>query len=124
MPRVSRPRGGLTSSASPRTVGRVAGSTDKTAAPISGDLPRHRAAGARRIDLIARRGTLPAQFGQAIDDFERHLRLERNRSVHTVRGYIADAVSLLDHAVRGGRTSLTEIDLGVLRSWLAEQRTG
>jgi integrase/recombinase XerC len=92
------------------------------APPSSVDLPRHRPAGARRIDLIARRDELPAPFGQAVNDFERHLRLERNRSAHTVRGYIADAVSLLDHATRRGRASLTEIDLGVLRSWLAELR--
>jgi integrase/recombinase XerC len=109
----------------PRTVVAVAGSIDKSrAAPPLEDLPRHRAAaGARRIDLIARRTALPPEFGRAVNDFERHLRLERNRSAHTVRGYIADAVSLLDHAGRRGRTGLADVDLGVLRSWLAEQRS-
>jgi integrase/recombinase XerC len=109
----------------PRTVKQVGGPVQTTATkPADGELPRHRAAGGGRIDLIARREALPAPFRAAVGDFERHLRLERNRSAHTVRGYIADAVSLLDHATRQGSASLPDIDLGVLRSWLAELRTG
>ncbi|WNM40603.1 tyrosine-type recombinase/integrase [Micromonospora halotolerans] len=76
-----------------------------------------------------RRGTravheaLPAPMREAVDDFADHLARVRNRSAHTVRAYVTDLVSLLDHAVRMGCTDLSELDLTVLRSWLAKQRT-
>ncbi|MET7969952.1 tyrosine-type recombinase/integrase [Micromonospora sp. NPDC005305] len=76
-----------------------------------------------------RRGTraaheaLPAPMREAVDDFADHLARVRNRSTHTVRAYVTDLVSLLDHAVRMGCTDLSELDLTVLRSWLAKQRT-
>ncbi|MGC9666344.1 tyrosine recombinase XerC [Planosporangium sp. 12N6] len=60
---------------------------------------------------------------EAVDAFAAHLSRERNRSVHTVRAYIADVVSLLDHAVRMGARSPADVDLVVLRSWLARMRT-
>ncbi|MFR9778017.1 tyrosine recombinase XerC [Micromonospora sp. MS34] len=59
----------------------------------------------------------------AVDDFADHLARVRNRSAHTVRAYVTDLVSLLDHAVRMGCADLSELDLTVLRSWLAKQRT-
>ena len=61
--------------------------------------------------------------GQGISDYERHLRHERNLSDHTVRAYIADVTSLLEHAARMGRRQLDDIDVGTLRSWLAKQHT-
>ncbi len=76
-----------------------------------------------------RRGTrdaheeLPASMREAVDDFADHLSRVRNRSVHTVRAYVTDLVSLLDHAVRMGCAELPELDLAVVRSWLAKQRT-
>ncbi|MFC0028385.1 tyrosine-type recombinase/integrase [Micromonospora chaiyaphumensis] len=76
-----------------------------------------------------RRGTraaheaLPAPMREAVDDFADHLARVRNRSTHTVRAYVTDLVSLLDHAVRMGCVDLSELDLTVLRSWLARQRT-
>ncbi|MDW3846587.1 tyrosine recombinase XerC [Micromonospora sp. BRA006-A] len=66
---------------------------------------------------------LPASMREAVDDFADHLSRVRNRSVHTVRAYVTDLVSLLDHAVRMGCTELPELDLAVVRSWLAKQRT-
>jgi len=59
----------------------------------------------------------------AVDGFARHLRGEAGRSPHTVRAYVADVVSLLDHATRMGRTTLADIDLTVVRSWLARRRS-
>nr|MDT0661487.1 tyrosine recombinase XerC [Micromonospora sp. DSM 115978] len=59
----------------------------------------------------------------AADDFARHLATVRNRSPHTVRAYLADVVSLLDHATRMGCREPAEIDLTALRSWLARLRT-
>ncbi|PWR07885.1 integrase [Micromonospora acroterricola] len=66
---------------------------------------------------------LPPALRDAVDDFADHLARVRNRSAHTVRAYVADLVSLLDHAVRMGCVELSELDLSVLRSWLARQRT-
>ena len=59
----------------------------------------------------------------AADAFATHLSGERNRSGHTVRAYVTDVVSLLDHAVRMGATTPADLDLTVLRSWLARLRT-
>ncbi|MEV4496883.1 tyrosine recombinase XerC [Micromonospora arborensis] len=67
--------------------------------------------------------TLPPALRDAVDDFAEHLSRVRNRSAHTVRAYVTDLVSLLDHAVRMGCVDLAELDLSVLRSWLARQRT-
>ncbi|MEW2428376.1 tyrosine recombinase XerC [Micromonospora sp. NPDC047644] len=66
---------------------------------------------------------LPPALRDAVDDFAAHLSRVRNRSAHTVRAYVTDVVSLLDHAVRMGCVDLAELDLSVLRSWLARQRT-
>ncbi|MFJ8685288.1 tyrosine recombinase XerC [Micromonospora wenchangensis] len=66
---------------------------------------------------------LPQAMRDAVDGFAVHLAQVRNRSAHTVRAYVADLVSLLDHAVRMGCTAPADLDLGVLRSWLAKQRT-
>ena len=65
---------------------------------------------------------LPEPMRRAVDDFERFLALERNRSAHTVRAYVGDVVSLLDHAASLGAHSLADLDLAVLRGWLARQR--
>lgn len=54
--------------------------------------------------------------------YGRHLRLERSLSEHTVRAYLHDVGSLLEHAGRMGvRTA--DLDVTVLRSWLASSRT-
>lgn len=68
-------------------------------------------------------GDLPPGFGAALAQFVRHVQLERGRSPHTVRAYAGDVKGLLEHAARLGATDLGELDLGVLRSWLARQRS-
>lgn len=65
---------------------------------------------------------LPERMRRAVDDFELFLALERNRSAHTVRAYVGDVVSLLDHASSLGALSVADLDLAVLRGWLARQR--
>jgi integrase/recombinase XerC len=65
------------------------------------------------------RTALPAGLREAVDDFAAHLAAERNRSAHTVRAYVTDVVSLLDHAARMGATALDGVTLATLRSWLA-----
>ncbi|MEV0152184.1 tyrosine recombinase XerC [Micromonospora sp. NPDC050686] len=66
---------------------------------------------------------LPPAMREAVDDFAAHLSGVRGRSAHTVRAYVTDLVSLLDHAARMGCAEPAELDLTVLRSWLAKQRT-
>ena len=77
----------------------------------TGDVPE-------RIDISALRAELPTQLGAAVDEFERHLRLERNRSAHTVRAYLGDVVGFLDHLARLGGRRAGDIELATLRSWL------
>jgi integrase/recombinase XerC len=71
----------------------------------------------------ARHAGLPDWMRAAVDAFAAHLAAERNRSEHTVRAYVVDVVSLLDHAVRMGAADPAGVDLVVLRSWLARMRT-
>lgn len=62
---------------------------------------------------------LPPAFEVALADYERHLRSGRGLSAHSVRAYVGDVRSLLDHAARMGRAQVDALDLAVLRSWLA-----
>lgn len=66
---------------------------------------------------------LPEAFMAALADYERHLVNERDLAAHTVRAYLADVCSLLDHARRLGIDDLAGLDLRTLRSWLAKQQT-
>jgi integrase/recombinase XerC len=74
-------------------------------------------------DTRATHEALPPAMRDVADEFGRHLATVRNRSAHTVRAYLADVVSLLDHAVRMGCDQPADLDLAVLRSWLARLRT-
>jgi integrase/recombinase XerC len=61
----------------------------------------------------------------AVHEYQSYLELEANRSAHTVRAYVGDAVGLLDHLHRLGGESVADVDLPVLRGWLAVlQRRG
>lgn len=55
-------------------------------------------------------------------DYERHLRAERDLSEHTVRAYLGDIAGLLEHAHSLGLTDVGQLNLRVLRSWLANQQ--
>src|SRR4051794_32700625 len=50
----------------------------------------------------------------ALDAFARHLRSERGLSPHTVRAYVGDITTLLDHATRLGITDPHGLDLATL----------
>ena len=75
-----------------------------------------------RVDLAAARAGLPPGLGQAVDAFERHLRLERNRSAHTVRAYVGDVVGFLEHLATLGGAQVADIELRHLRGWLGVLR--
>lgn len=92
----------------------------------------------KRADLIGLRSVLPSAAAALLDDYERHLRIERELSKHTIRAYLTDIVSLFGflyditedkNGTHGplssgnGADELDGLDIGVLRAWLAEQRT-
>lgn len=62
--------------------------------------------------------TRPAEYARALESFCSYLTSERGRSEHTVRAYEGDVAGLLDYAAGLGLTTLADIDLHVLRSWL------
>jgi integrase/recombinase XerC len=76
-----------------------------------------------RIDHARLRADLPPKLADAADGFERYLRLERNRSTHTVRAYLGDLVGFLDHLARLGGRNVADVDLASLRGWLGVQRS-
>ncbi len=57
---------------------------------------------------------LPPAMRQAVDDFGDHLARVDNRSAHTVRAYVGDVVSLLDHAAQAGCAAPADLDIAVL----------
>jgi integrase/recombinase XerC len=69
------------------------------------------------------RAALPPPLAEALAGYEDHLRAQRDLSPHTVRGYVTDAVALLDHLARRGGAQVHDLDLATLRSWLALGRT-
>jgi integrase/recombinase XerC len=69
------------------------------------------------------RAELPPALAEALAGYEEHLRTQRDLSRHTLRAYVTDVVSLLDHLARRGGGRPDELDLGALRSWLALGRT-
>jgi integrase/recombinase XerC len=74
------------------------------------------------VDRLAAAETtvpLPSRMAAALTAFERHLRAERSLSPHTVRAYVGDARSLLEHACRHGAQQPEDLDLFLLRGWLA-----
>ncbi len=58
-------------------------------------------------------------WAETLAAYELHLAAERGRSPHTVRAYVADARQLLGHAHARGLADVADLDLAVLRSWLA-----
>lgn len=62
---------------------------------------------------------LTRDFAEAVCDFERFLHAERGRSPHTVRAYAADVTQMLGTCAAQGAETLDDIDLPMLRDWLA-----
>lgn len=66
---------------------------------------------------------LPEEFARALAAYERHLVSERDLTPHTVRAYLGDVAGMLGHAAAMSHTTLDELDIRTLRSWLANQQT-
>jgi integrase/recombinase XerC len=64
---------------------------------------------------------LPSGLSRGLAAFERYLAAERGMSPHTLRAYRADVTSLLWYASQDGCAEPADIDIGVLRGWLARQ---
>jgi integrase/recombinase XerC len=70
---------------------------------------------------IAAGEPLPPGMELALAAFRRHLAAERGLSAHTVRAYLGDVTSLLRHASQDGCAEPADLDIRVLRAWLATQ---
>lgn len=66
---------------------------------------------------------VPEQFAVVLAAYERHLVSERDLTPHTVRAYLGDVSGMLAHAAALGLSSLDDLDIRTLRSWLANQQT-
>ena len=68
----------------------------------------------------ARATALPRPFGtDLVASFSVHLAVQRGLSAHTVRAYVGDLEHLSEFAAGAGFTSIEQIDLALLRAWLA-----
>jgi integrase/recombinase XerC len=61
------------------------------------------------------------EFENLLNNFERHLSIERNLSVHSIRAYLGDLRSLINYLEKLGLTDISSLELAHLRSWLANQ---
>jgi integrase/recombinase XerC len=74
-------------------------------------------------ETAADAGPLPPSMAAPLAAFERYLRSERSLSPHTVRAYVGDVRSLLEHSARDGVRAPDGLGLTQLRSWLANQHS-
>jgi integrase/recombinase XerC len=63
-----------------------------------------------------------ATFDEIRDAYSHYLTAEKALSAHTVRAYLGDFDSFFEHLGRNGVTEITEINLPLIRSWLATQQ--
>jgi integrase/recombinase XerC len=73
-----------------------------------------------RGSAVGDQGEIAPELLDARGRYIEHLSFERGLSPHTVRAYTVDLDSLLTHAARMRCVTVADIDVGVLRSWLAQ----
>lgn len=61
-------------------------------------------------------------YEKLIAAFARHLQLERSLSAHTIRAYLGDLESLVEHLEAISVSDISQLQLIHLRSWLANQQ--
>ncbi|MEE2033644.1 tyrosine recombinase XerC [Rhodococcus chondri] len=65
---------------------------------------------------------LPRPLAVHLEEFAEHLELHGGRSKHTIRAYRTDVRSLLEYlAATNSDAHIADLDLDILRSWLARQ---
>lgn len=108
---------------SPTAHDEPAGSADAAGAAGVAGAPTAGAAGLAGAPTVGAAGSGTKAAGpvgaQLIAEFSVHLAVQRGLSAHTVRAYRGDLEHLSAFAVASGRTSLDQIDLALLRGWLA-----
>jgi integrase/recombinase XerC len=65
------------------------------------------------------RADAPSAWAPDVDGFRRYLAAERDYSEHTLRAYLGDLRSLIGFATTRGVESPDDVDLALLRAWLA-----
>ena len=63
-----------------------------------------------------------ATFNEIRDAYSHFLTAEKALSVHTVRAYLGDFDSFVEHLGRNGVTDIADVNLPLIRSWLATQQ--
>jgi integrase/recombinase XerC len=61
-------------------------------------------------------------FDEIRDSYSRYLVNEKALSTHTVRAYLGDLDSFIEHLANNGVTEITDVNLPLIRSWLATQQ--
>jgi integrase/recombinase XerC len=61
-------------------------------------------------------------FDEIRDTYSHYLVNEKALSTHTVRAYLGDLDSFIEHLANNGVTEIEEINLQLIRSWLATQQ--
>src|ERR1022692_1397232 len=64
---------------------------------------------------------LPPSLSGLLAAFERHLAAGRGLSPHTVRAYVGDISLMFGHSARCGVDNAADLDIGLIRAWLATQ---
>jgi len=86
-----------------------------------GRRPTRKASRSAPAESAGEAGPLPAIFEECLTAFGTFLVAERGLSSHTVRAYLGDAESLLEHAWRTGAGRPQDLGIGAIRGWLAQQ---
>ena len=72
---------------------------------------------------LCQSGILACVANELLASYREHLRLDRNLSENSIRAYIADLESLLEHINKLGVTEFKDLTIDHLRSWLANLQT-